>query len=121
MRSTVHLTVDITHEQNLPTDAQGIANLVATHLTRELAADPMASATAKVDSAFIVRGKRDWFERVYQGRTVKVREVGHRFNRTGTAIRGWYDKGDPLVRVVVDTTFPDRYEVMDFAGNWQEA
>ena len=55
MRSTINLEITITHEANLPIDAQGLATGIGHHLTRELAQDVALLATAKVQSAFIVR------------------------------------------------------------------
>jgi hypothetical protein len=68
------------------------------------------------------RQPRDWWSEVYQGRTVEVAERAGRFSRTGIAIRGWYDEGDRMVRVAVNTAREgDRYEVLDLAGNWEAA
>lgn len=53
MRSTVNLIVEISHSQNLPTDAQGIADVVSRLLTEELASDPLASAFVKVNGAAV--------------------------------------------------------------------
>lgn len=54
MKSTLTLNVTIYHSENLPIpDAQGIADQISTTLTEALAADPQASAVAKVYSACI--------------------------------------------------------------------
>jgi hypothetical protein len=61
MRSTIILTVDITHSRNLPKDAQGIADLAGSLLTSVLAdplgapPDPKLLATAQVYSSWIQR------------------------------------------------------------------
>lgn len=120
MRSSLNLHIEVTHETNLPFDAQGLADEVARLLTHRLAGDPLASATAKLNGAVIAR-RNDWFDRVYAGQGAEVKERAGRFDRTGKAIRAWYDDGDRMVRVLVNTwDSDDKYEVIDFAGNWEE-
>ena len=55
MRSTIDLTIEITHSKNLPdNDAQLIATSIEQNLTRDLAlSDPLASVIAKIRSAII--------------------------------------------------------------------
>jgi hypothetical protein len=61
MRSTVTLTVDITHSRNLPVDAEGIAGEVGRLLTGKLGVrgvydgDPKLLATATVQGAWMQR------------------------------------------------------------------
>jgi len=57
----------------------------------------------------------DWWERTYQGRTVRVQRMAD--GARGTAYRGWYADGARFVHVAGDDGAEYRAE---YARNWIE-